>query len=199
MRRIRNTFAALLVAAVCAALVCVALNAQNTSSQGQATDSQHMDTGSRKMMKSPDASFAIKAAQGGTAEVKMGQLAAQKGANPDVKAFGQQMVDDHSKANDDLKSVAQREGMTLPEDVNAHQHAMYSKLERLSGPEFDRAYVRGMVMDHQEDVKEFQKEANSGSDEQIKAFASRTLPIIQSHLDKIKSIQSNMQTGGSSK
>lgn len=198
MTRNRDRFASLLRAAGSAALACIALNAQNTSNRAQPTDSQHIDSGSRKMMKSSDARFAMKAAQGGMAEVKMGQLAAQKAANADVKAFGQQMVDDHTKANDDLKSVAQNEGMTLPDDVNAHQHAMYSKLEKLSGPEFDRAYVRDMVMDHQDDVKEFHQEAETGSDEQIKAFASRTLPVIQSHLDKIKSIQANMQTSGSS-
>jgi putative membrane protein len=158
-----------------------------------------MDSGSGKMMKSPDTTFAMKAAQGGMAEVQMGKLAAEKAGSADVRAFGQQMVDDHSKANDDLKSVAEKEGMTLPADMNAHQHAMYSRLEKLSGAAFDRAYVGDMVMDHQEDVKEFQKETNSGKDDQIKAFASRTLPVIQGHLDKIKSIQSNMQSGSSGK
>ena len=173
--------------------------ALQTQAAGQADSSgQKMDSGSNKMMKSPDASFAMKAAQGGMAEVQMGKLAAEKGNSADVKAFGQQMVDDHSKANEDLKSVAEKQGMTLPADVNAHQHAMYSRLEKLSGPAFDKAYVRGMVMDHQEDVKEFQKEADSGKDDQIKGFASRTLPVIQGHLDKIKSIQSNMQSGGGS-
>ena len=159
--------------------------------QGRQNADQKMDSGSNKMMKSPDTKFAMEAAQGGMAEVQMGKLAADKGSSADVKAFGQQMVDDHSKANDDLKSVAAKQGVTLPTDMNAHQHAMYSRLEKLSGPAFDHAYVRDMVKDHEEDVKEFQKEANSGTDEQIKGFASRTLPVIQGHLEKIKSIQSS--------
>ena len=175
--------------AIFATSVVLALRAQDTADQ-------KMDTGSTKIMKSADATFAMKAAQGGLAEVKMGKLAADKGNSADVKAFGQQMVDDHSKANDDLKSVAEKENMTLPADVNAHQRAMYNRLEKLSGEAFDRAYIRDMVMDHEEDVKEFQKEANNGKEDQIKAFASRTLPVIQGHLDKIKSIQSNMPKAG---
>ncbi len=171
-------------------LSAAAITAQNTSSQ-------QMDNGAKKMAKSADTTFAMKAAQGGMAEVQMGKLAADKATNPDVKAFGQQMVDDHSKANDDLKSVAAKEGMTLPADMDAKQQATYNRLQKLSGANFDRAYVKDMVMDHQEDVKEFQKEANNGKDDQIKSFASGTLPVLQGHLDKIKSIQSKM-SGSSS-
>lgn len=162
------------------------------AAMAQNTSSQQMDNGAKKMMKSADTTFAMKAAQGGIAEVQLGKLAAEKASNPDVKAFGQQMVDDHSKANDDLKSVAAKEGMTLPSDVNAKQQAMYNRLQKLSGAAFDQAYVKDMVMDHQEDVRVFQKEANSGKDDQMKGFASRTLPVIQGHLDKIKSIQAKM-------
>jgi len=170
----------------------LALAAQNTADQ-------HMDTGTSKMAKSADMNFAMKAAQGGMAEVQMGQLAAQKATNPDVKSFGQLMVDDHTKANDDLKSVAQGENITLPTSLNAKDQAEYTKLQNLSGAAFDREYVRDMVKDHTEDVKEFQKEANNGGDPQIKSFAQRTLPVLQSHLSKIKTIHSNMAGGGSSK
>lgn len=164
----------------------------------QAQDSsQHMDQGASKMMKAADTHFAMKAAQGGMAEVKMGQLAADKASSPDVKAFGQQMVDDHTKANDQLKSIAQEQGMTLPTDVNQKQQATYDRLSKLSGADFDRQYVKSMVMDHEEDVKDFRKEANSGKDEKIKSFASQTLPTLQGHLDKIKSIQSKMGSGSS--
>jgi putative membrane protein len=154
-----------------------------------------MDNGASKMMKSADTHFAIEAAQGGMAEVKLGKLAADKAGSPDVKAFGQQMVDDHTKANDQLKSIAQAEGITLPGDVNQKQQAMYDRLSKLSGADFDRQYVKSMVMDHQEDVKDFHKEANTGKDPQIKSFAAQTLPVIQGHLDKIKSIQAKMSSG----
>ncbi|MBV9294408.1 MAG: DUF4142 domain-containing protein [Acidobacteriaceae bacterium] len=184
-----NTFLAMACLGVFAGLSPAIVQAQDAGGE-------HMDTGAKKMMKSADTAFAMKAAQGGMAEVKLGKLAADKASNPDVKAFGQQMVDDHSKANDDLKSTADKEGMTLPSDVNAKQQAMYDRLSKLSGAAFDRAYVNDMVKDHEEDVKEFQREANSGKDAQIKDFASRTLPVIQGHLDKIKSIRA--KTGGGS-
>ena len=161
------------------------------------TSSTQTDTGSNKMMKSSDAKFAMKAAQGGMAEVQLGQLAAQKASNPDVKAFGQQMVDDHSKANDELKSVAAKENMNLPATLDSKDQALYTKLQGMSGADFDKAYVKAMVKDHQEDVKEFQKEADKGKDPQIKSFASQTLPTLQQHLSKIQSIMSNMSGAGS--
>ncbi len=156
------------------------------------------DAGSNTMMKSSDAKFAMKAAQGGMAEVQLGQLAAQKATNPDVKAFGQQMVDDHSKANDHLKAVASQENMTLPTTLDAKDQALYTKLQGLSGADFDKLYVKSMVKDHQEDVKQFQKEADKGKDPQIKNFASETLPVLQQHLSKIQSIASNMGGGSGS-
>ncbi len=186
-----HNFRLIAMMAGCIGFGSIGILAQNTSTQ-------HMDQGSSKMMNSADTTFAMKAAQGGMAEVQMGKLAADKASNADVKAFGQQMVDDHTKANDDLKAVVAKKGMTLPSDVDAHDHATYSKLQKLSGEAFDRAYVKDMVSDHEKDVKEFQKEANDGKDDDIKAFASRTLPVLQGHLDKIKSIQTNMHGGGAS-
>lgn len=171
--------------------IAVVTHAQTPASE------QHMDHGARKMMKSPDAAFAVRAAQGGLAEVKLGRLAAEKGSSADVKAFGQQMVDDHGKANEQLKSAAQSEGMTLPSDVNGKQQAMYDHLSKLSGAEFDSAYVKDMVMDHGEDIKDFKKESQSGTDEPIRSFASQTLPVIQGHLDKIRAIEPKLS--GSSK
>jgi putative membrane protein len=149
----------------------------------------------QSMSKPADVKFADAAAHGGAAEVMMGKLAAEKASDPDVKAFGQQMVDDHSKANDQLMSVAKSESMTLPSGPDAKQKAAYAKLSALSGASFDKAYVKVMVKDHEEDVADFQKEANMGKDEKIKSFASQTLPVLQGHLDKIKSIQAKMMSG----
>jgi putative membrane protein len=189
--RVRTCFNTAAFAAF-VALSTIAANAQDSGNQ-------HMDEGSQKMMKSPDVAFAMKAAQGGMAEVQMGQLAVQNASNPDVKAFGQQMMDDHTKANDKLKSVAQAQNMTIPESVDAKHQSEYTKLQSLSGPSFDREYVKCMVKDHEEDVKEFQKEANTGKDPQIKAFASETLPVLEQHLSKIKSIQAGTAGAASSK
>ncbi len=163
----------------------------------QNSSDQKMDSGSQKMAKSADTAFAMKAAQGGVAEVQLGKLAAEKAGSPDVKSFGQMMADDHSKANDQLKAVAEKENMTLPTTVNAKDQALYNKLQTMSGSDFDKTYVKSMVKDHEEDIKEFKKEADHGSNEQIKNFASTTLPVLKGHLDKIKGIEANMKTSGS--
>lgn len=158
----------------------------------QNSANQHMDNGTQKMVSSGDASFAMNAAQGGMAEVRLGQLAVEKASNPGVKAFGQKMVDDHSKANDSLKSAIASGTVTLPTGMSPQDQAEYNKLSQLSGPAFDKAYVKDMIKDHEEDIKAFQKEANRGKDPQLKSFASATLPTLQSHLDSIKSIQAQM-------
>ena len=171
--------------------------AGQTRLPAQDTSSPQLDTGAKKMMKSADMTFAMKAAQGGLAEVEMGKLAADKGNSADVKAFGQHMVDDHTKANENLKSVAQGENITLPATMNAKDQAEYNRLKNLSGAAFDHRYVNDMVKDHEEDVKEFQKEANGGQDAQIKNFAQQTLPTLQEHLSRIKGIQSGSSSSAS--
>lgn len=174
-------------------------SASFAAQQSTTTSDQKMDSGSQKMAKSSDTAFAMKAAQGGIAEVQLGKLASEKGGSPEVKAFGQQMVEDHSKANDQLKAIAQQENMTLPTNMDAKDQALYNKLQTMSGSQFDKVYVKNMVKDHEKDIKEFKKEADKGNNAQLKNFASSTLPILQGHLDKIKGIQANMKSGGSSK
>lgn len=149
-----------------------------------------MDQGSQKMMGSPDMTFATKAAQGGLAEVQLGQLAAQKASDPQVKQFGQRMVDDHGKANSQLMSIAQAQNTTLPTTLDSKHQEEYNKLQGMSGTAFDRAYVNDMVKDHEEDIKEFQKEAKKGNNPQLKNFAEQTLPILREHLKMIRGIQS---------
>ncbi len=163
----------------------------------QNTGGTRMDTGAEKMMKSADATFAMKAAQGGMAEVKLGQLAVQKAGNPEVKSFGQKMIDDHSKANDELKSAAAKDNMTLPTTLGAKDQALYNKLSSLSGADFDKAYMKAMVKDHEEDIKEFQKEASKGTNPGIRNFASTTLPTLQEHLQLAKSAEQKVTASGS--
>lgn len=134
------------------------------------------------MMKSPDFAFAIRAAREGMAEVQLGKLAGQKASDPEVKAFGQKMVEDHTNANDKLTAIAQKQGITLPSAMDPNGQSVYKKLQKLSGPQFDRTYMKAMVKDHAQDIKEFQKEANKGKDPQIKSFAADTLPTLQAHL-----------------
>jgi putative membrane protein len=131
---------------------------------------------------SPDGKFAAAAASGGMAEVKLGHLAQQNGSSDAVKSFGKQMVTDHSKVGDDLKSVAQTEGMTLPMDMAREDQETYDHLSQLHGAQFDKEYAQDMVTDHQKDIADFQKEASSGKDASLKDFANRTLPTLKNHL-----------------
>ena len=133
-------------------------------------------------MDSADSTFATKAAQGGMAEVKLGQLATERASNSAVKQFGQKMVDDHTKANDELKQLASKKGITLPTDIDAKDQATYDRLSKLNGAEFDRAYMADMVKDHRTDVSEFRRESEHGGDPDLKAFAGKTLPVLEQHL-----------------
>jgi putative membrane protein len=153
----------------------------------------HMDTGSQKMMKQADVNFANVAAQSGEAEVELGRLAVQKAADPDVKTFAQRMIDDHSKANDQLKQIATQQHMTLPTSIDQKDLVRKDKLQRLSGPKFDKEYMKSQVKDHEENVKLFKKEADEGAVPAFKNFAAETLPILQSHLEMAKSTDAKVK------
>ncbi len=191
--------------AMAAALVASAGLAQTsmqgtggTRDKGQGTGDQGTAT-TASSASSPDKRFIEEAARGGMAEVALGQLAAQKATSPDVKSFAQMMVDDHSKANDELKSIAAQKGVTLPSDLGAKEKAEQSRLEKLSGAEFDRAYVRAMVRDHKKDVAQFERESKSGRDPAVKDFASKTLSKLQTHLQHAESLAGTSGQEGSKK
>jgi len=152
-------------------------SAQSQSSQG--TAAQH--------------AFLTKAAVGEMAEVKLGQLAVQKASHSDVKAFGRQMADDHGKANDELKELASSKGVTLPAGIDAKHQAVYDRLSKLDGAAFDRAYMQDMVSDHRADVNEFRLESKSGSDPDFKAWAAKTLPTLEHHLQMAESTKAKVK------
>ena len=130
----------------------------------------------------------------------MGKLAQQKAASEQVKQFGSRMVTDHSKANDELKQLASSKSLTLPGDLDAKHKAKLAKMQKLSGAAFDRAYMDDMLADHKQDVAEFQKEASSGRDSDLKSFAAKTLPTLQEHLklahDTHGAVQGGKAPGG---
>jgi putative membrane protein len=136
----------------------------------------------------PDAKFYRDAAEGGMAEVEMGNLAQQKAQSPSVKDFGAQMVKDHAAANKKLKTLALSKNITLPAGPSVAELTAKSKLQSLSGQAFDKSYVRGMIKDHEEDIAEFKKEAASGQDPDARAFATAILPMLEEHLKKIEAI-----------
>jgi putative membrane protein len=139
----------------------------------------------------PDAKFYRDAAEGGLAEVAMGNLAQQKAQSSSVKEFGAQMVKDHSAANEKLKALAESKNITLPANPSVDEMEAKSKLQALSGQSFDKSYIKGMIKDHEEDIAKFKKEATSGQDPDARAFARATLPALEAHLKKIQAIAAN--------
>ncbi|HXO20667.1 MAG TPA: DUF4142 domain-containing protein [Thermoanaerobaculia bacterium] len=151
---------------------------------------------SDKELETFDRKFLIDAARGGMLEVQAGQLAVERAASPDVKAFGQRMVDDHGKANERLKQVAAQYGVALPSDLTKSQKATLDRLSKLSGPEFDKAYIQDMVGDHKEDVKDFNNESRRGRGG-VKALAKDTLPTLQDHLKMAEDLSAKTSTAPS--
>jgi putative membrane protein len=147
-----------------------------------------MSGSAKGSVSSADQRFMDKAAQGGMAEVELGQLAEQNGQSQEVKNFGKRMVTDHSKANDQLKQLASQKDVTLPTDLDAKDQATKERLSKLQGAAFDKAYMKDMVMDHKKDVAEFKKESMSASDSGVKSWAGETLPTLESHLQEAEKI-----------
>jgi putative membrane protein len=129
-----------------------------------------------------DVAFVQKAAAGGLAEVAAGTLAQKKGNNDRVKQFGAHMVEDHSKANDELKALAAAKKIEVPSTPDAEHRQALAKLEAASGAAFDRAYRAQMVADHQKTIALFEQQAKNGQDADLKAFAAKTLPSLREHL-----------------
>jgi putative membrane protein len=133
--------------------------------------------------------FAVKAANGGMLEVELGRLAQEKAQSKDVKEFGAMMVKDHSKANEELKTIAATQNITLPTTLGEDEQKHVNDMAKLSGAEFDKKYVSMMVDDHKEDIDLFKKAAEDDkTNPAVKDFASKTLPTLQKHMDSINAI-----------
>jgi putative membrane protein len=137
--------------------------------------------GKGSSLSAKDKTFMKKAAKGGVMEVAMGKVAEQNGQSEDVKSFGKRMVTDHSKANEELKSIAEKKGVKLPSKEPTHKWSS------------DKTYMDMMVKDHEKDLTEFQEEAKNGSDPDVKKFAEDTAKVVQEHLDLAKETQKKLQ------
>lgn len=136
-----------------------------------------------------DEKFVEKAALGGMTEVQAGELAKTKGTSDSVKQFGAQMVTDHSKTSDELKSIVAQKNMKAPTSLDKKHQQVLDKLQAKSGKDFDKAYKSQMVKDHQSTVSLFEGEAKSGKDPELKAFAAKTLPVLKHHLEMAKALE----------
>jgi putative membrane protein len=128
-----------------------------------------------------NADFMVKAASGGMLEVELGRMALQKASSPKVKQFAQQMIDDHTKANEELKALAAKKNITLPTTPGDEAQEHINDLAKYSGAEFDKEYLELMHKDHQEDLDLFKEAAEEAEDADVKAFAAKTLPVLQNH------------------
>src|SRR5438270_3063241 len=178
------------VTTFCTFLGCWAVLAhqENTPSSGRRAGAQMTDE-----------LFVRNAAEGSMAEVKLGQLAEEKAQAPEVKNFAKRMVEDHSKALEEIKQLGSKDGINMPTDISHKDAETYNRLSKLSGPEFDRAYSQEMVKDHQKDISEFKQGQSAAQKPAVKQFAQKTLLTLQSHLELAQHMQAHVQKEGMSK
>lgn len=144
--------------------------------------STSQNTSETSTLNDQDKKFADAAAKGGMMEVMAGELAVKNAVNPSVKALGEMMVEDHSKANEELKQWASANAYTLPANIDADQQKKYDALKAKKGADFDRMYTDQMVTDHQKTIADFKKESSEGGNASLKAFADKKLPALEHHL-----------------
>jgi putative membrane protein len=136
-----------------------------------------------------DKTFATKAASDGAAEVMLGKLAMHNAGSAQVRQLGDRMVTDHTQANDELQQIGRREDLTLPTRPGTNGQAMDERLGNMKGQTFDATYTRDMVQDHEQAIADFRKEAATGQDAELKAFAQKYLPVLERHLQLAKAAE----------
>lgn len=174
----------------------------NGNANAGASRGANANTTQNAMAKSADGKFMMTAAAGGMAEVELARLAQERAASDAVKQYAQRMIDDHTKANQELMQIASTKGVTLPTGPDAKHMALMERLRGLSGAAFDSTYIKEAgVKDHQSMEKLFRNETTKGKDADVMAFATRTLPTVQDHLRMARDLSgtmagANANTGG---
>lgn len=146
------------------------------------------DLGQRETKRIDERKFLQDAALNDLTEVAMGKLAVEKGSDDAVKQYGQKLVDDHTKATGELKELAAAGHIDVPDALDSKHQGRVDKLAKLSGPQFDKAFLKDQVRFHQQNVKDFQDEATKGSVVQVKNYASKALPTLEQHLEQAKEL-----------
>jgi putative membrane protein len=149
------------------------------------------DSGAANPQTLNDQVFVRKALEGGDAEVQLGQLAKQKSQSADVKQFGQKMVEDHTQLGEQMKPIAKQLGVSEPKGPSKKDKQLMAKLEGLSSQQFDEEYIKAMVKDHRQDLKEFKSEAQTTQDPNVKLAAQQGATVISQHLQMIEQIAQN--------
>lgn len=154
-----------------------------------------MTTGARSadrtaVLNAADEKFIKEAAAGGNAEIQLGTLASKKAESPEVKAFAEMMVRDHTAANAELEALAHKKNVDLSAVIAPKSASTFQSLEKYSGKDFDKEYLKEMESDHKKDVADFESAAKKSGDLDLKTFIDRTLPVVRQHLDKVKELRS---------
>jgi putative membrane protein len=137
-------------------------------------------TSAKDVLAQEDKTFVREAATGGMAEVELSRVA-QKSENADVKRFAERLIEDHTRANEQLTSIAAGLGVEMPKTLDSEHERMRAKLQALHGKAFDDQYMHDMVEDHNKALKLFQQEERSGHNTELKQFAQKTLPTLEEH------------------
>lgn len=167
-------------------------SAKDTSGTKSSIDTTAKATGAVMKVDKDDADFAVKAGNDGMAEVQLAQLAQQKSVSTDVKAFAAKMITDHTKANTKLMALAKQKNITLPAALSNEEQKKIDEMSKKTGKDFDKAYVKDMVSDHDKDVKEFTDASKDLKDADLKSFAATTLPVLKMHQTMITAIDKKM-------
>ena len=144
-----------------------------------------MGESSPNSLSSRDSNFVMQAAQTGMLEVQLGKLAVQRGSSAGVKQYGQQMVDEHTQANQELMQLAMQKGVEVPTEMSSQNKALIDRLSGLSGTSFDTAYKQAMLDSHKQAIALFQAQSQQGQDPELKAWATKTLPNLQAYLQMV--------------
>jgi putative membrane protein len=151
-------------------------------------------TGNTADDKEDDAEFVVEAASGGMMEVQLANLALQKASSPQVKEFARMMIEDHGKANNELKALAASKNITLPAALIDKHQKIVNGLQDKTGTDFDEEYIDKMRADHKDDVDEFEEASKEATDPDIKAFAAKTLPTLRTHLQHAEQLDGKKST-----
>jgi len=143
-----------------------------------------------------DQVFAMMAAEGGQTEVQLSKLAADRAGSPEVKQWAQRLVQDHTKANQELMTVAKAKDFSLPKDLDDTHEDVVKLFSKLEGGQFDREFLSYQVMHHEKDTAAFSVQAKGGQDPELKAFAAKQLPILQEHLQQARNLAAQHHASG---
>jgi putative membrane protein len=184
----------LIILMAVAAMACVR-EETTVDTLGTDTAGTYAQTATETMTATPAATeFTTKAAADAMMEVRLGEIAREKAQAPEVKDFAAMMVTDHTKASDELKALAQSKNITVPAELPDDKRQIVDRLSTLSGREFDREYMQAMVDDHQKAVEMFQDASNAADlDQELRTFASSTLPKLQEHLQRAEAIAQKLR------